>query len=66
MSTKKKMIKVLKAIIVICYFLAFISVAKYQVGWISFTRCIDDMVINALVVAFNWITIEILQAKRIR
>lgn len=64
--TKRKMIKVLKTIMVICYFLAFLSAGRYQLGWVSFTKCIHDIVINALVVLLNWLTIEILEAKKIK
>ena len=66
MSLKRKVIKILKAIIVICYVLAFGSASKYQLDMITFAKCIQDMVINALVIVFNWLTIEVLKAYRVR
>lgn len=66
MSLKRKVIKILKVIIVICYILAFSSASRYQLELITFTKCIHDMVINALVIVFNWLTIEVLKAYRVR
>lgn len=66
MSLKRKVIKILKAIIVICYILAFGSVSRYQLDMITFARCIQDMAINALVIIFNWLTIEVIKAYRVR
>lgn len=64
MSLKRRIIKILKVIIVICYILAFGSASRYQLELITFTRCIQDMAINALVIIFNWLTIEVLKAYR--
>lgn len=64
MSLKRKAIKILKIIMVICYILAFGSASRYQLELITFTRCIHDMVINALVIIFNWLTIEVLSSYR--
>ena len=66
MSLKRKAIKILKIIMVICYVLAFGSASRYQLELITFTRCIHDMVINALVIIFNWLTIEVLNCYRER
>ena len=66
MSLRRKMIKLLKIIMVICYILAFGSASRYQLELITFTRCIHDMVINALVIIFNWLTIEVLNCYRER
>lgn len=65
MSLKEKVIKLLKIIIAICYIVAFGSASKYQLELITFTRCLHDMTINALVIVFNWITIEVLESYRI-
>lgn len=66
MSLIRKTIKLLKIIMVICYVLAFSSVSRYQLELITFTRCIHDMVINALVIIFNWLTIEVLNCYKVK